>query len=162
MGNAGQELSNFQSPQQWSCLSLAKSFLSMETVEWRQRFGLWVSGKSGRKRALLFAQEYWRHGEGMQRAACALPGTSRLSACALGSACRGIAHLVLPLAVTVPLLLFCPKVRQDQAVAEGDHECAVRVVHEPHCREFHHQPSSAGKALRNGRHVTGFIFVWII
>lgn len=42
MGNAGQGLSNFQSPQQWSCLSLTKSFLTMETVEWRQRF--WAVG----------------------------------------------------------------------------------------------------------------------
>lgn len=99
---------------------------------------------------------------GTQRATCPLPGTSRLSACALSSACQGVAHLVLPLAVTMPLLLFRPKVRQDQAVTEGDHECAVRVVHEPHCGEFHHQPSSAGKALCNGRHVTGFIFVWNI
>lgn len=59
--------------------------------------------------------------------------------------------------VTVPLLLFCPKVRQDQAVTEGDQERAVRVMHESNCGEFHHQPASAGKALRNSRHILGWI-----
>lgn len=54
-----------------------------------------------------------------------------------------------PAVVTVPLLLFCPKVRPDQAVTEGDHERAVCVVHEPNCGEFHHQPAAAGKALCN-------------
>ena len=34
--------SNFQSPQLRACLSLAKSFPSMETVEWRQKF--WAVG----------------------------------------------------------------------------------------------------------------------
>lgn len=135
----------------------------METVEWRQRFWAVGVGEVRQKEGSAVCTgvlEAW--GGGTQRAACPLPGTSRLSACALSSACQGVAHLVLPLAVTMPLLLFRPKVRQDQAVTEGDHECAVRVVHEPHCGEFHHQPSSAGKALCNGRHVTGFIFVWNI
>lgn len=45
-----------------------------------------------------------------------------------------------------PCCLFCPQVRQDQAVTEGDHKCAVCVVHEPNSGELHHQPTPAGRA----------------
>lgn len=65
-------------------------------------------------------------------------------------------------AVTQLLLLFCPKVRQDQAVAEGDHKCAVCIMHEPDCWQLHYQPTSAGKALFRVTHIADFISEWVI
>lgn len=43
------------------------------------------------------------------------------------------------------------QVRQEQAAAEGDSQCAVRVLHEPDVRQLHHQPSPAGTDIREIR-----------